>query len=76
MCGVLRNATPTKTQVSSARSPGLAGWIAKFKNRFFKNHAFSWWALKKPLPPDALGAQHRQRLRSKSPRGMPILGSG
>jgi hypothetical protein len=30
MGGVLRNATPTKTQVSSARSPGGAGWIANF----------------------------------------------
>ena len=28
MCGVLRNGTPNTTQVSSARSPGEAGWIA------------------------------------------------
>ena len=28
MCGVLRNGTSSGTQVSSARSPGGAGWIA------------------------------------------------
>jgi hypothetical protein len=31
MCGVLHNGTSDATQVSSARSPGSAGWIANEK---------------------------------------------
>jgi hypothetical protein len=31
MCGVLPNGTSTTTKVSSARSPGGAGWIANVK---------------------------------------------